>query len=51
MYLLCRHPFDKLAEMTDDEMKQLLLKIGASQDGSNQSLLNEVVFDDRVNGL
>ncbi len=44
-----RHPFDKYADMSDEEMKDLILKFG--EDGCNQTLLDEVAFDERVHGL
>jgi hypothetical protein len=35
--------------MSDEDMKELILKFG--EDGCNQTLLDEVAFDERVIGL
>ena len=46
------HPFDKEADKTDEEVQELLMKVGSAyKDGGNLELLNDVVFDERVSDL
>lgn len=50
-----RHPFDKDANKTDDEIAEDLIKVGSTskaRDGEKQlNLMDKLVFDDRISGL
>lgn len=46
------HPFDKFADKTDEEIKELVVKVGScDEDEGHQNLLDEIVFDERVDEL
>jgi Ca2+-binding EF-hand superfamily protein len=44
------HPFDKFADRTDDEIKEAVLQVGCDKD-NHMALMNELVFDERIEGL
>jgi Ca2+-binding EF-hand superfamily protein len=48
--IFCSHPFDRCAELDDDAIQQVILKVAPDQENHMQ-VLNEIVFDDRVEGL
>jgi len=49
------HPFDKNADASDEEIVEILRKVGSTskaRDGEEQlNLMDELVFDDRIEGL
>lgn len=48
--LLDSHPFDKYADLPDDEVKETLLKMGCSREG-HMELIDTKAFDERTEGL
>ncbi|KAL7534532.1 hypothetical protein ACHAXR_005935 [Thalassiosira sp. AJA248-18] len=48
MVLTGSHPFDKFADKSDDEIKEIIVKLGSSD---KCGLLDEIVFDERADGL
>ena len=52
-----RHPFDKRADRSDEEIAQAIVKVGRSsknasdEDEENLNLIDKLVFDERVDGL
>ena len=45
-----RHPFDKFADLSDDEVKATLLKLGCNEEG-HMDLIDTTAFDERTEGL
>lgn len=50
MVLTGSHPFDKLGDKSDNEIKQMLLEV-ADRNKDGGARLDEFVFDERVEGL
>jgi Ca2+-binding EF-hand superfamily protein len=44
------HPFDKEGSLTDDEIKESIIKVGFDQD-DHMKIMDEIVFDERIKGL
>jgi len=44
------HPFDRFSDKTDDDIKDTLIKLRPSN-SDHLSLMDELVFDDRIEGL
>lgn len=44
------HPFDKDAELTDDQIQERIVSVGCDKE-NYVKLMNEVVFDERIEGL
>jgi serine/threonine protein kinase len=52
MVLTGTHPFDKYADKTNEDYKELIKKVSSvDEDGCGYKLLEDVVFDERVAGL
>ena len=49
--MIYSHPFDKHADLSDDEIKETIIKIGVSDKDNQIKLMNEIVFDERTEGL
>jgi Ca2+-binding EF-hand superfamily protein len=49
-FTIYSHPFDKQADKTDDAVKEAILMVGPEKD-DHMELMNELVFDDRIEGL
>mmetsp|Transcript_26234 Transcript_26234/g.43076 ORF Transcript_26234/g.43076 Transcript_26234/m.43076 type:complete len:216 (-) Transcript_26234:176-823(-) len=45
------HPFDKYADKSDEEINDILIQLSCEEDNQNLELLNELVFDERTEGL
>ncbi|CAB9520490.1 IPL1-related protein kinase 2 [Seminavis robusta] len=53
MYILLTgsHPFDKFADRTDSEIERILTQLNSGDPQANKKLLEEIVFDERIQGL
>jgi hypothetical protein len=52
MVLTGTHPFDKYADKTNEDYKELIKKVSSvDEDGCGYKLLEDVVFDEKVAGL
>jgi Ca2+-binding EF-hand superfamily protein len=45
-----RHPFDKDAELTDEQIQERILSVSCDKE-NHEHLMDEVVFDERIDGL
>jgi Ca2+-binding EF-hand superfamily protein len=50
LLLAISHPFDKFVEKTDEEIQESIISVGYDKYG-HMEILNELVFDERVEGL